>query len=38
MSDARTGPDPGTTWDEALDVWDEVREIVTAWIDGQPEG
>ncbi|WP_279340326.1 hypothetical protein [Sphaerisporangium perillae] len=42
MSDRPAVPDAGTTWDQVSEIWDEVREIVTAWADSQaadePEG
>ncbi len=37
MSDGRAGPVAGTTWDELRDIWDEVREIVSAWADEQED-
>ncbi|GII88171.1 hypothetical protein Ssi03_61610 [Sphaerisporangium siamense] len=34
--DGRGGPDAGTTWDELSALWEEVRDIVSAWEQSQP--
>jgi hypothetical protein len=36
MSEDGRAPDSGTTWDELSAIWDEVRDIVSAWAESQP--